>query len=95
MWVSCGRSRVLGGVPGHARGPFVEPGPGRHGAGTQYVRDHSAELSWADVREDTMISPAPGFRPLCGPPGPPGAPGTAPARKIVQVAPTIRPGDQF
>ena len=34
-------------------------------------------------------------RSLRGPRRAPGVPGTAPARKIAQVAPKIRPGDQF
>ena len=44
-----------------------------------------------------MINPAPGLWRIFGPWGPrraPGAPGTAPARKVVQVAPKISPGDQ-
>ncbi len=47
---------------------------------------------WADLREDNMINPAPDFWPIFGPLGPtagPGNPGTAPARKIVQVAPKM------
>ncbi len=53
---------------------------------------------WADLGEDKMINLATGFgrfSALRGPRGAPGAPGTAPARKIVQVASKIRPGDLF
>ncbi len=50
----------------------------------------------ADLREDKMISPAPGFWSDLGPLGPPrrapGALGRASARKIAQVAPKISLG---
>ena len=48
-------------------------------------------LVWADLKEDRMINPAPGFRPARGP----GSPGTAPARTIVQVSTNTSPGDQL
>ncbi len=53
---------------------------------------------WADLREDKMLNPAPGFVPIFGPLGPaadPGALGWAPARNMVQVAPKISPGDKL
>ncbi len=53
-------------------------------------------LTWAELREDKMINPAPGFRPIFGPLGPtagPGSLGTGSGSTIVQVAPKISPGD--
>ncbi len=51
---------------------------------------------WADFREDNMINPAFGFRPIFGPLGPTAGPGSpGPGSKIVQVAPKITPRDQF
>ncbi len=49
---------------------------------------------WADLREDEMINPAPGFGTIFGPPGPPGgpgAPGTAPLEADCTKNQTRRP----
>ncbi len=53
--------------------------------------------NWADLSDDKLINPAPGFWPIfdtLGPTAGPGSLGTAAARKIVQVVPKISPGDQ-
>ncbi len=62
---------------------------------------HSCTCDWfplGQTLEDKIINAAPGFGRFPAPWGPrraPGALGRAPARKIVQVAPKIIPGDQF
>ncbi len=56
-----------------------------------------AQTSWADLREDKMINPAPDVWPTFGPMGPTagaGSPGDDSGSKKVQVAPKISPGDQ-
>ncbi len=56
------------------------------------------ELLWADLREDKFKIWPRVFGRFSAPWGPrraPGALGRAPARKMVQVAPNIGPGDQF
>ncbi len=50
---------------------------------------------WADLREDKMINPAPGFRPIVGPLGPtagPGTFGTGSGSKLAYVPPTSSSG---
>ncbi len=50
--------------------------------------------NWADLGEDKMIDPAPGFWPIFGPLRPPagsGSPGNGPGSKIVRVAPKSTP----
>ncbi len=55
--------------------------------------------SWADLREDEKISPAPDFsddfQTFRGPGRAPEAPGTDPVRQILQDAQQISPGDQI
>ncbi len=53
---------------------------------------------WADLTEDKIKNPAPGFWPAFGPLGPtagPGSPGSGPGSKNSAGCNKIRPGEQF
>ncbi len=64
------------------------PGESEAGGGRPWVARPVREgsPSWADLREDKMINPAPGFWPIFGPSGPtagPGSPGNGPGSKNI------------